>query len=71
MKENIQILEQENEKNKKELDEVKQINMNLNHTIDNMKLNYDVEIAKYAKKLNEYENKFNEMAFNNNKEEDE
>ena len=70
LKENIKILEEENERNNKELTEAKQINMNLNHTLDNMKLNYDIEIAKYKNKINEYENQLNEILSNNNNEED-
>ena len=70
LKENIKILEEENERNNKELTEAKQINMNLNHTLDNMKLNYDIEIAKYKNKINEYENQLNEILSNNNNEDD-
>ena len=70
LKENIKILEEENERNNKELTEAKQINMNLNHTLDNMKLNYDIEITKYKNKINEYENQLNEILSNNNNEED-
>ena len=69
LKENIKILESINEKNNKELNETKQINLNLNHTIDNLKLKYDIEIAKYKNKINEYENKLNEIYSNNNYEE--
>ena len=70
LKENIKILEEENERNNKELTEAKQINMNLNHTLDNMKLNYDIEITKYKNKINEYENQLNEILSNNNNEDD-
>ena len=69
LKENIKILESINEKNNKELTETKKINLNLNHTIDNLKLKYDIEIAKYKNKINEYENKLNEIYSNNNYEE--
>ena len=70
LKENIKMLEEENERNNKELTEAKQINMNLNHTLDNMKLNYDIEITKYKNKINEYENQLNEILSNNNNEDD-
>ena len=69
LKENIKILESINEKNNKELNETKQINLNLNHTIDNLKLKYDNEIEIYKNKINEYENKLNEIYSNNNYEE--
>ena len=70
LKENIKILEEEYERNNKELTEAKQINMNLNHTLDNIKLNYDIEITKYKNKINEYENQLNEILSNNNNEDD-
>ena len=69
LKENIKILESINEKNNKELTETKKINLNLNHTIDNLKLKYDNEIEIYKNKINEYENKLNEIYSNNNYEE--
>ena len=69
LKENIKILESINEKNNKELTETKKINLNLNHTIDNLKLKYDNEIETYKNKINEYENKLNEIYSNNNYEE--
>ena len=69
LKENIKILESINEKNNKELTETKKINLNLNHTIDNLKLKYDNEIEVYKNKINEYENKLNEIYSNNNYEE--
>ena len=71
MKEINKALELELEKNNKELNEAKQINMNLNQTIENMKLTYDIEITKYQNKINEYENKLNEIMSGNNEEEDE
>ena len=64
LKENIKILESINEKNNKELTETKKINLNLNHTIDNLKLKYDNEIEIYKNKINEYENKLNEIYSN-------
>ena len=70
MKENIRVLEEENEKNIIELNEVKQINMNLSQNIDKMKLNHENEIIKYKNKINEYENKLNEMISNNNDEDE-
>ena len=69
LKENIKILESINEKSNKELTETKKINLNLNHTIDNLKLKYDNEIEIYKNKINEYENKLNEIYSNNNYEE--
>ena len=69
LKENIKILESINEKNNKELTETKKINLNLNHTIDNLKLKYENEIEIYKNKINEYENKLNEIYSNNNYEE--
>ena len=69
LKENIKILESINEKNNKELTETKKIKLNLNHTIDNLKLKYDNEIEIYKNKINEYENKLNEIYSNNNYEE--
>ena len=71
MKEINKALELELEKNNKELNEAKQINMNLNQTIENMKLTYDIEITKYQNKINEYVNKLNEIMSGNNEEEDE
>ena len=70
LKENIKMLEGINEKNKKELNEAKQIIMNLNHNLDNMKLNYEIEISKYKNQIIEYENKINELISNNNYEEE-
>ena len=70
LKENIKALESMNEKNKQELNEAKKINMNLNNTIDNMKLNHEIEITKYKNLINEYENKLNEINSNNNYEEE-
>ena len=66
LKENVKRLEIFKEKNTKELIELKQINLDLNQKLDNMKINYENEISKYKNKINEYENKINEMLPNNN-----
>ena len=65
LKENIRMLEILNEKNNKELIETKQSNINLNHTMDTLKLNYNIEITKYKNKINDYENKLRDLASNN------
>ena len=53
LKENVKRLEIFKEKNTKELIELKQINLDLNQKLDNMKINYENEISKYKNKINE------------------
>ena len=65
LKDTIKMLEVLNEKNNKELVEIKQINMNLNHNIDTIKLNYNIEITKYKNKITDYENKIRDLTSNN------
>ena len=67
MKENNIILEKTIENINQELNVMKQKNSNLNETINKMKLNFDIEIAKYQQKIDEYEKK--EISSNNNYEE--
>ena len=67
LKDNIKMLEDINEKNNKELIETKQLNINLNHTIDNLKLNYNIEIAKYKNKIYDDENKIRDLISLKNK----
>ena len=65
LKDTIKMLEVLNEKNNKELVEIKQINMNLNHNIDTIKLNYNIELTKYKNKITDYENKIRDLTSNN------
>ena len=67
LKENNIILEKTIENINQELNVTKQKNSNLNETINKMKLNFDIEIAKYQQKIDEYEKK--EISSNNNYEE--
>jgi len=67
LKENNIILEKTIENINQELNVMKQKNSNLNETINKMKLNFDIEIAKYQQKIDEYEKK--EISSNNNYEE--
>ena len=67
LKENNIILEKTIENINQELNITKQKNSNLNETINKMKLNFDIEIAKYQQKIDEYEKK--EISSNNNYEE--
>ena len=68
LKENNIILEKTIENINQELNVMKQKNSNLNETINKMKLNFDIEIAKYQQKIDEYEKK--EISSNNNYEEE-
>jgi len=61
LKDNIKMLEVINEKNNKELVEVKQMNINLTHNMDTLKMNYNLEITKYKNKISEYENKIRDL----------
>ena len=65
LKDNIKMLEVINENNNKELAEIKQLNVNLNHNMDTLKLNYKIEITKYKNKINDYESKIKELTSNN------
>ena len=65
LKDNIKMLEVINEKNNKELVEARQLNINLSHTIDTLKMNSNLEITKYKNKINDYENRIREMSKNN------
>ena len=67
LKENNIILEKTIENINRELNVMKQKNSNLNETINKMKLNFDIEIAKYQQKIDEFEKK--EINSNNNYEE--
>ena len=51
LKDNIKMLEVINEKNNKELIETKQINMNLNNSIEKLNMQYNIEITKYKNKI--------------------
>ena len=64
LKDNIKMLEVINEKNNKELVEVKQMNINLSHNMDTLKMNYNLEITKYKNKISEYENKIRDLTGN-------
>lgn len=61
LKDNIKMLEVINEKNNKELVEVKQTNINLSHNMDTLKMNYNLEITKYKNKISEYENRIRDL----------
>ena len=65
LKESVKMLEVINEKNNKDLAEIRQKNLNLEHTMDNMKLNYKIEITKYKNKINDYEKKIRELTVGN------
>ena len=65
LKDNIKMLEVINENNNKELAEIKQLNVNLNHNMDTLKLNYKIEITKYKNKINDYESKIRELTSKN------
>lgn len=64
LKENISSLESINDKLAKENNEIKQNNLKLNHCIDVMKLNYNIEITKYKNKINDYEKKLQNIENN-------
>ncbi len=59
------MLEVINEKNNKELAEIKQANLNMEHSMDNLKLNYKIEITKYKNKINDYEKRIRELTSGN------
>ena len=65
LKDNIKMLEAINAENNKKLIETKQLNIDLNHTMDTLRLNYKIEITKYKNKINDYENKIKEMTSGN------
>ncbi len=65
LKDNIKMLEVINEKNNKELAEIKQANLNMEHSMDNLKLNYKIEITKYKNKINDYEKRIRELTSGN------
>ena len=53
------------EKNNKELVETRQLNINLKHNMDTLKLNYKIEITQFQNKINDYESKIRELTSNN------
>ena len=53
LKDNIKMLEAINAENNKKLIETKQLNIDLNHTMDTLRLNYKIEITKYKNKIND------------------